>query len=80
MLTLGAAARGFRNIAEGVKEMWTELLAAETAVDKEAGIAHQEGRAPPSPDIFPTDSIDSDCDRDSAARYSPCPDLPLQRV
>lgn len=44
---MGVAARGFRNIVAGVKDMWTELLAAETAVDKEAGIAHQQGTASP---------------------------------
>lgn len=35
-------------MAAGVKEMWDELLAAESAVDKEALIAHQEGTVPPT--------------------------------
>lgn len=35
-----------KNLAEGVSTQWKELLAAESTVDKEAGIAQQEGSAP----------------------------------
>ncbi|KAL0630901.1 hypothetical protein Q9L58_010249 [Maublancomyces gigas] len=41
-LGLNTAARGVKNLGEGVSTRWTELLAAESEVDKEAGIAQQE--------------------------------------
>lgn len=40
--------QGFKNIASGLKSRWEALLSMETAVDKEAGIAQQEGSAPHS--------------------------------
>lgn len=39
-------ARDVRNLGEGVSTRWKELLAAESEVDKEAGIAQQEGSVP----------------------------------
>lgn len=36
-------ARGAKNLAERVSKLWKELEAAESVVDKEAGIAQQEG-------------------------------------
>lgn len=38
--------RGVKNLAEGVSTQWKELLAAESVVDMDAGIAQQEGTAP----------------------------------
>lgn len=35
----------FKNIAAGLKSRWEALLSMETAVDKEASIAQQEGSA-----------------------------------
>lgn len=77
-----AAARAFRNIAEGVKEKWAELLEAEKAVDKEAGIAHQEGTSSPSlsspVNILQADWINSDCI--AAPRYGPFPKHPVGNI
>lgn len=59
-----AASRAVRNIAEGVGEMWTEWLVAETAVDEEAGMI-----APSHPNIHHADRINSD--RNASPRHSP---------